>query len=134
MIARVVGVNPSGSIPPLMCTSARRHANAIASITARATRSAAKARELDRRTALSRREDVVRYAVDREVCGERGRYVAHAHDEDAVMRATKGDSRVGEARAESGRDDHERRAPGQATTLAEKNGFGRADGVRTEAR
>src|SRR5438105_12224195 len=108
MSANVVGVKASGSRPPGMCTRARRHANAIASITARATRSAAKARELDRRTALSRREDVVRYAVDREVCGERGRYVADAHDEDAVMRATKSDCRVREARAESGRDDHER--------------------------
>src|SRR2546430_6154870 len=134
MIARVAGVKPSGSMPPLMCTSARRHANAIASITARATRSAAKARELDRRTALSWREDVVRYAVDREVCGERRRYFAHADDEDAVMRATKGDRRVGEARAESRRNDHERRAPGQAATLAEENGLRRADGVRTKAR
>src|SRR5205823_13713511 len=134
MIARVVGVKPRGSMPPLMCTSARRHANPIASITARATRSAANARERDRRTALSRREDVVRYAVDHQVRAERSRYVAHADDEDAMMRATKGDSRVGEARAEPWRDDHERRAPGQAATLAEEDGFGRADGVRTEAR
>ena len=57
--ANVVGVKASGSRPPGMCTRARRHANAIASITARATRSAAKARELDRRTALPRGEEVM---------------------------------------------------------------------------
>src|SRR5438045_798232 len=134
MIARVVGVNPSGSMPPLMCTIARRHANATASITARATRSAAKARELDRRTALPRCEDVVRHAVDHQVRAEGGRDVAYADDEDAVMRATKRDRGVGETRAEPGSDDHERRAPREAAALAEEDGFGRADGVRTEPR
>src|SRR5256885_10788843 len=80
--ASVVGVNASGSRPPLICTSARKHANAIASINARATRSAAKARELDRRKTLTLREDIVRHAVDGEVCAERGRYVPPRNDED----------------------------------------------------
>ena len=75
-IANVVGVSASGSIPPLMCASARRHANATASITARATMSAANARELDRRTALPLREDVVGYAVDHQMRTEHRRYVA----------------------------------------------------------
>src|SRR2546429_470245 len=43
--ASVVGIKASGSTPPFKFTSARRHANPIASISARATSSAAKARE-----------------------------------------------------------------------------------------
>src|SRR5438034_1162035 len=134
MIASVVGVSASGSSPPLMCTSARRHANAIASITARATRSAAKARELDRRTSLPLSEDVVRHPVDHQVRAERGGYVAHADDQDAMVRATKRDRRVGEALAEPRGDDHERRAPRQAAALAKKHRFRRAHGIRAEAR
>jgi hypothetical protein len=87
-------------------------------MTARATRSAAKARELDRRTSLSLSEDVVRNAMHREVRAERGRYVANGHDEDAVMRAAKRDRGVGQALTEARRDDHERRAPRQAAALA----------------
>src|SRR5712691_4664984 len=132
MIASVVGVNASGSRPPLMCTSARRHANPTASITARATRSAAKARELDRRTPLPLSEDVVRDPLDREVRRERGRDIPHGHDQDAVVRATERDRRVGETLAEARCDDHQRRAPRQAAALAEKYGLGRAYGVWTE--
>src|SRR5437899_4717940 len=132
--ASVVGIKASGSRPPFRCTSARTHANAIASIAARATRSAAKARELDRRTSLPLREDVVRDALRDDVRSERRRYLSHGHDEDAVVRAPKRDRRVGESRAEARRDDYQRRAPGQAAALAEKDRLGRADGVRTEAR
>src|SRR5712692_11093832 len=134
MSASVVGVNASGSRPPLMCTSASKHANAIASITARATRSAAKARELDRRKPLPLREDVVRHAVDGEVRAERRRYVTHAHDEDAVMRAAKCDRRAGQALTQPRRDDHERRAPRKSPALAEEYRLRRSDGVRPEAR
>src|SRR5512132_3699313 len=134
MIPSVVGVNARGSSPPVMCTTARRHANATASITARATRSAANARELDRRTSLSLSEDVVRDAMDGEVRAEQSRDIAHAHDQDAVMRATERDGGVGEALAEPRGDDHERGAPRQAAALAEKHGFGRADGIRAEPR
>src|SRR5437879_5946891 len=134
MNARVVGVKPSGSRPPLACTRARRHANAIASITARVTRSAARARELDRRTSLPLCEDVVRDALGHEVRAERSRYVGDGHDEDAVMRATERDRRVREPLAEPRSDDDERRAPREAATLAEEHGLRRAHGVRTEAR
>src|SRR6267143_1772402 len=134
MNPRVVGVKPSGSRPPLACTRARRHVNAIASITARATRSAARARELDRRTSLPLREDVVRDALGHEVRAERSGYVGHGHDEDAVMRATERDRRVREPLTEPRRDDDERRAPRKTATLPEEHGLWRADRIRTEAR
>src|SRR5258705_6984464 len=134
MIPSVVGVNASGSRPPVMCTIARTHANPTASMTARAVRSAAKARELDRRTSLSLGEDVMRHAVNPEVRAEQSRYVAYGHDEDAVMRATERDRGVGESLAESRRDDHECRAPGQVPALAEKHRLRRADRVWTETR
>src|SRR2546428_3998360 len=134
MSASVVGVNASGSRPPLICTSARTHADAIASITARATRSAAKARELDRRKPLPLREDVVRHAVNGEVRAERCGYVIDAHDEDAVMRATKRDGRARQALAEPWGDDDERRAPRKTAALAEKYRLRRPNGIRTEAR
>src|SRR5438067_6002298 len=130
----VVGVNERGSRPPLMCTSARMHAKAMASIAARATRSAANVRELDRRTSLSRRQHVMRHAVGHQVRAERGRYVAYGHDEDAVMRAAERDGGVGQGLAEPRGDYHERRAPGQAPAFAEKHRLGRTDGVRPEAR
>src|SRR6202165_2451567 len=123
MIPSVVGVNASGSRPPLICTSARRQANPTASITARAARSAAKARELDRRTSLSLSEDIVGHAMHRQVRAEQGGYGAHGHDQDPVMRATERDRGVRQTLAESRRDDHERRAPRQAAALAKKDGL-----------
>src|SRR5439155_3672649 len=128
--ASVVRIKASGSTPPFKFTSARRHANAIASITARATSSAAKARELDRRTALPLREDVVRHTVDHQVRAECGGYLAHADDQDAVVRAAKRDRRVGEALAEPRGDDHKRRAPRQAAALAKKYRLRRAHRIR----
>src|SRR5256885_14691547 len=50
------------------------------------------------------------------------------------MRATQRDRGVREALAEPWSDDHERRTPWQATTLAEKYGLRRGDGIWTEAR
>src|SRR6266550_6765447 len=48
--------------------------------------------------------------------------------------APKRDRGVGEAMAKARRDDDERRAPRQATPLAEEDRLGRADGVWPEAR
>src|SRR4029077_19357001 len=134
MIPSVVGVSASGSRPPVMCAIARTHANPIASMTARAASSAAKARELDRRTSLSLSEDVVRHALDGEVRAERCGNVARGHDQDAVMRATERDRGVGQTLAESRRDDHEGRAPRQAAALTKKDRRGRSDRIRTKAR
>src|SRR6267142_3409407 len=72
--------------------------------------------------------------MDGEVSTEYGRYVAHRDDEDAVMRATKRDRRVGQSLAEPWSDDHERRTPRQSATLAKEHGLRRADGIWAEAR
>ena len=74
------------------------------------------------------------HPVDHQVRAECGGYVAHADDQDAVVRATKRDRRVGEALAEPRGDDHERRAPWQAAALAKKYRLRRAHGIRAEAR
>ena len=72
--------------------------------------------------------------MDNQVGAERRGYLGDTDDEDAVMGAAEGHRRVGEARAEPRRHDHERRAPGQPAALAEEYRLGRADGIRTEAR
>ena len=84
--ASVVGIKASGSTPPFKLTSARRHANAIASINARATTSAAKARELDRRTSLPLREDIARHALRVQMRAQCRGNLGHGHDEDAMVR------------------------------------------------
>ena len=84
--ASVVGIKASGSTPPFKLTRARRHANAIASINARATTSAAKARELDRRTSLPLREDIARHALRVQMRAQCRGNLGHGHDEDAMVR------------------------------------------------
>src|SRR2546421_5630595 len=100
--ASAVGVKASGSRPPLTCTSARRHANPTASMTTRATRSAANARELDRRTPLPLGEDIVGYAVDGQVPAESGGDLAAPHDREAGGGGAGGDPPAGPAPGPTG--------------------------------
>src|SRR5438552_3935949 len=126
----------SGRSPLVMAwATARRPANSAASIALRATRSAATvARASARRTSGSDPQ-----AVDRDP----GRPEPLAHGliglldrdrEDPMVRVPQAEERAGELRTEDRRDADERRAPRQATALAEEHGLGRVRGVGTEPR
>src|SRR5256885_6138257 len=109
--ASAVGVKASCSRPPLTCTSARRHANPTASMTTRATRSAANARELDRRTPLPLGEDIVGYAVDGQVPAESGGDLAPPPQEDPGGGAPGGGPPAGPGPGRAGGGGDRGRAP-----------------------
>src|SRR5207245_7415077 len=113
----VAGVRASGAAPPTAGATARRHPNAMASMTPRVTRRVAIARELDRRTPLQRCERVVRDTVREEVRADHARDLLGTDDEDAMVRTAERDHGRGEAVADARRHDHERRAPSEPTAL-----------------
>src|SRR5207244_1950716 len=133
-IARVAGVRASGAAPPAVCATASRHANAMASMTARVTRRVAIARELDRRTPLQGCERVARDAVHEEVRTDHGRDLIGTDDEDAMVRAAERDRGTSEAVADARRHDHERRAPREPPAFAQEHRLGGADRIGPEPR
>src|SRR2546430_11430079 len=128
----VAGVRARGVAPPAVCATASRHANAMASISARVTRRAAIARELDRRTLLQRCERVARHTVREEVRTDFARDLISADDKDAVVRAAERDRGRGEPVPDARRHDDERRAPREPAALAQEHGLGRANRIRAE--
>src|SRR5437899_1790331 len=131
---RVAGVRASGAAPPAVCATASRHANAMASMTARVTRRVAIARELDRRTPLQGCERVARDAVHEEVRTDHGRDLIGTDDEDAMVRAAERDRGTSEAVADARRHGHERRAPREPPAFAQEHRLGGADRIGPEPR
>src|SRR5438094_7560651 len=133
--AAVATVSETGPVPPLNAfASARRHANAIASMIARARISAPTMRPLDRRTVLHGTKRVDRHAVRAKVRAEQRVDPAYRDDQDPVVRTPERDRGIRETLTETRRHDHERRAPREAPALAEEQRLGRAHRVRAEAR
>src|SRR6266550_1267072 len=129
---RVAGARATGADPPAICATASRHANAMASMTARLTRSVAIARELDRRTVLQRCERVARDTVREEVRTYRRGNLGGADHEDAMVRAPERDGGAGEAVTDARSHDDEGRAPRKPTALAQEHRLRRPDRIGAE--
>src|SRR5712691_9659718 len=131
---KVAGVRDSGAVPPTVCATASRHANAMASMTARVRRRVAIARELDRRTPLQRCERVARDTVREKVRTDHSGDLIGTDDEDAMVRAAERDRGPSEAVADARRHDHERRAPREPAAFAQEHRLGGANRIGPEPR
>src|SRR5207245_10666869 len=133
--AATAPTSDTGALPPEnACAIASRHANAIDSVRMRMTMSRPSGNELDRGTALRRREDFAVHPARGEMALKRGRDIRHRDGHHPVVRAPESDRRLRQTGSESRRNDHERRARWKTAALAQEDGLRRPDRVRAEPR
>src|SRR5712691_10176265 len=95
---KVAGVRDSGAAPPTVCATASRHANAMASVTARVRRRVAIARELERRSPLQLFERVARDTVREKLRTDHVGDLIGTDYDDAMLCAAERDRGASEAK------------------------------------